>query len=596
MTLFPSKLIRWKYVLPRLIVVLVIYLVVHFGLDPALRWGIITGGESSVGAKVELAEVVTSLWDGDLVLKELAVANPQSPMRNLLVTPDSQFQIDMNALLHGRVVVTDGLVSGLQFDTDRETSGALAEVEAEEETGPSMMDPMLGVASEMGEQWLDDLNDRLDVDIADQLQTPRLAKDLETRWPAQYEQLQQQVKSIRERGKTLQADIREVKENPLRGLSRLAAMQQEVVQLQQEVKSVQQQIGNIPKQAEADRQAVLAAREQDEALLRQKLQFGTMDGEGLTQTLLGKPVNERLVSALGWISWAREQLPSSGMKNKEMRGRGTTVLFSPPRPDYLVQRVQLEGLAQLSGKPLLLAGTLTNASSAPQLLEEPTRLQLHGSEALDLDLQLELDRRGEIACDRLLLTCPQLAMAGRTLGNTDKLAIEMGEGVANCRVELVVTGDRIEGEIQFSQESLQLTPRLAKSPNGQLASTLQQALTGVNRLEAHVAIAGTLKKPQLKIDSDIGSLVAAGLNSSVKRLVEERTAGLLAKSREQVDAQMQKLTAMREQAQNDLLAQLGEGQELLGQLASLTGGGKGLGLPRGIPQLGKSLRLKGLLK
>jgi hypothetical protein len=46
MRLFPKRLIRWKYVLPRLVVLLVIYLVVHFGLDPALRWGIITGGES----------------------------------------------------------------------------------------------------------------------------------------------------------------------------------------------------------------------------------------------------------------------------------------------------------------------------------------------------------------------------------------------------------------------------------------------------------------------------------------------------------------------------------------------------------------------
>ncbi len=593
MRLFPSRLIRWKYVLPRLIIMLVIYLVVHFGLDPALRWGIITGGESSVGAKVDLASVETSLWEGDLVLKKLAIANPQSPMRNLLESPDAQFQVDMNALLHGRVVVTDGLVSGLQFDTDRETSGALEDVTAEEETGPSIMDPMFGVASVMGEQWLDDLGGRLDTDIADQLQSPRLAKELETRWPEQYEQLQQQVKSIRERGKTLQTEIREVKENPLRGLTRLVALQQQIVQLQQEVKSVQQQIGNLPRQAEADRQAILAAREQDEALLRQKLQIGSIDGEGLTQTLLGKPVNERLVSALGWISWAREQMPSSGMKTQELRGRGTTVLFTPPRPDYLVQRLQLEGLAQLSGKPLLLVGTLTNASSSPELLDEPARLQLHGSEAIELDVHLEMDRRGVVARDHLLLTCPKLAMAGRTLGNAKKLAIDLGEGVADCRVELSVVGDKIEGEIVFAQDSLQLTPRLAKSPNGQLAATLQQALAGVNRLEAHVAIAGTLKKPQVKIDSDIGSLVAAGLNSSVKRLVEERTAGLLAKSRAQVDAQMQKLTAVREKAQQDLLAQLGEGQELLGQLASLTGGGKGLGLPRGIPQLG---RLKGLLK
>ncbi len=592
MSIIPRNLVRWKYVLPRLVILLIISLALRFGLDPALKWAIVTGGESSVGAKVELATVETSLWDGELVLKELAIANPQSPTRNLLESAESCLQLDVNALLHGRVVVTDGLVSGLEFDTDRETSGALAKTASDEETGPSAIDPMLDMASLMGEQWLDDLGDRLDVDIVDQLQSPRLAKELEARWPQQYKQLQQQVKSIRERGKVLQKEIREVKANPLRGLQKLPAMQQQVVELQREVKSVQQQIGNLPKQAEADRQAVLAAREQDEALLREKLQFGNLDGEGLTQTLLGKPVNDSLVSAFGWISWAREQLPTSGPKTKELRGRGTTVLFTPPQPDYLVKRLQLEGLAQLSGEPLFLTGTLTGASSAPHLLDEPTRLELKGSEALDLNVEIELDRRGEIACDRLWLTCPQLAMAGRTLGNADKLAIEMGEGVANFHVELTLVGDQLDGKIVFAQESLKLTPRLAKSPNGQLSKVLSQALAGVERLEANVTLAGTLKKPQMKIDSDIGSQVATGLNSSVQRLFKQRTDELLAKSREQVDAQLQKLTAMREKAQQDLLAQLGEGQELLGQLTALTGG-DGKGLPGGIPQLG---RLKGLLK
>ncbi|NOZ38897.1 MAG: TIGR03545 family protein [Planctomycetes bacterium] len=594
MSIFRFSFIRWKYVLPRLVILLIVGLAFRFGLDPALKWAIVTGGESSVGAKVELASVETSLWDGELVLKNFAIANPQSPMRNLLESDESRLQLDVNALLHGRVVVIDGIVRGLQFDTDRETSGALAEVEAEEDTGPSAIDPMLDMASLMGEKWLDDLGDRLDVDIVDQLQSPRLAKELETRWPQQYEQLQQQVKNIRERGKTLQKDIREVKGNPLRGLQKLPALQQQVAQLQQEVQSVQQQIGNLPQQAEADRQAVLAAREQDEALLRQKLKFGSLDGEGLTQTLLGEPVNDQLVSALGWIRWAREQLPSSGVKPKKLRGRGTTVLFTPPRPDYLVKRLQLEGLAQLSGEPLLLTGTLTGASSAPHLLDEPMRLELKGSEALDLNVEIELDRRGEVARDRLWLTCPQLAMAGRTLGNADKLAIEMGEGVANFRVELSLIGNQLDGKIVFAQESLKLTPRLAKSPKGQLAEVLNQALAGVQRLEANVTLVGTLKKPQIKIDSDIGSQVATGLNSSVQQLFKQRTDGLLAKSRAQVDAQLQKLTAMREKAQQDLLAQLGEGQELLGQLTALAGGGKGL--PGGIPQLGKSLRLDGLLK
>ena len=82
----------------------------------------------------------------------------------------------------------------------------------------------------------------------------------------------------------------------------------------------------------------------------------------------------------------------------------------------------------------------------------------------------------------------------------------------------------------------------------------------------------------------------------MKRLLEERTESLLAKSREKVDAQLAELTKLRENAQQELLAQLGEGQEILGQLAALTGGSKGSPLPSGIPQLGKSLGLGDVLK
>jgi len=592
------KIIRWKYVLPRLAVLLIVGLVLRFGLDPVLKWALVKSGESAVGAKVELASLKTSLWDGELQIEGLAIANPQSPMRNVLESSDSQLQIDMNALLHGRVVVTEGRVSGLQFDTDRETSGALDVAESDEATGPSVFDPLLASAGEMGEAWFDQLGDRLDTDIADQLQSPRLAKELQERWPGQFTQLQTQVQGIRARGKELEKSIREVKKNPLRGIERLAQLQLDLRTLQQEIKTVQGQIGNLPKQAEADRQAVMAAREQDEALIRQKLQIGSLDGEGLTQTLLGEPVSQGLAQALEWISWAREQIPSNPAKAKAGRGRGTTVRYTPPRPDFLIKRLQLEGAAQLGGQPLRLLGTLTGASSAPQLLDEPTRLELHGGEARALKAEIVLDRRGDIAADQLRLVCPQLAMPGRTLGNADKLAIELGSGLANFQVELTLTGDQLAGEIVFAQESLRLTPRLAKSPDGPMAEVLSQSLAGVQRLQANVTLAGTLKKPKIRIDSDIGNQVAAGLSTTVKRVIQERTDQMLAKSRQQVDEQLQKLNQLRAAAQQELLGQLGEGQELLGQMAALVGGGrgKGLSLPAGIPQLGKSLRLDGLRK
>ncbi len=591
-----SKYIRLGYVLPRVAIVVIIGLAVRFGLDPTLHRALVSGGESAIGAKVELAALETSLWDGQLTVKDLAVANPQSPMRNLLEAADSQLHVDVNALLRGRVVVTNGTITGLQFDTDRETSGALAEVPAEEESGPSLLDPWLDSAGNMGEQWFEEIADRFDTNLVDQLQSPKLAQELKERWPQQYQQLESQVKSIRTRGKNLEKAIRDVKANPLRGLEKLVELQNELVSLQQEVKTVQRQIGNLPQQAESDKRAVLAAREQDEALLREKLNIGTLDGEGLTQTLLGQPVSEGLASALEWVRWARAKVPSNPAKEKDARSRGTTVRFAPPQPDFVVEGLELQGVAQLSGQPLELTGTLTNASNAPKLLPEPTELTLRGTGATDVTVSLTLDRRNEVAHDHLLLSCPQIAMPARQLGKPEKLVVEMGEGAAKFHIDLQMEGDQLVGQILFEQESLQLTPRLAKSPSGQLAKTLEQSLSGVQRLQASVALTGTLKKPKLKIESDIGSQVAAGLNATVKRVLQEQTDSLLAKSRAQVDAQLAKLTELREQAQTELLGQLGEGQELLTQLASLTGSGNNTGLPAGIPQLGKKMRLGDILK
>ena len=64
------KVIRWTYALPRLALVIVVILALRLGLDPLLRWTIVTSGEAAVGAKVEIGEVASSLLEGEVVLRE----------------------------------------------------------------------------------------------------------------------------------------------------------------------------------------------------------------------------------------------------------------------------------------------------------------------------------------------------------------------------------------------------------------------------------------------------------------------------------------------------------------------------------------------
>src|SRR5690606_8462332 len=154
-------LFRWQYIAPRLAIVIAVILAVRYGLDPALRWTIVTTGEASLGAKVDVADLQTSLRGGELTISGVAAANPGNPMRNLVESSSIRLQIDGAQLLRKRVVVHDGRIEGLKFDSERTTSGAL-EIVPETATAPSALDPVYAAAGDAAAGWFDDLTGRME--------------------------------------------------------------------------------------------------------------------------------------------------------------------------------------------------------------------------------------------------------------------------------------------------------------------------------------------------------------------------------------------------------------------------------------------------
>ena len=72
-------MIRWSYVLPRLIIVAILLLSLVLGLDPLLRWSLINGRQSMTGARVEIGDVTTSLTRSQISLTGVHIANPYAP-------------------------------------------------------------------------------------------------------------------------------------------------------------------------------------------------------------------------------------------------------------------------------------------------------------------------------------------------------------------------------------------------------------------------------------------------------------------------------------------------------------------------------------
>ncbi len=589
-----SNVVRWKYVLPRAVVVAALGLAVRFGLDPMLHWGLVASGEAILGAKVEIGGVTTSLRDGEIVITKISAANPQKPMRNLLEADDLHLVVDPRQLLRNRVVVHEGIIRGVQFDSPRSDSGALEAMPVDEAAGPSVLDPLIAAAGDSAAAWLGSLEGRVQDDLEAKLATPRVLKDLEARWPQQYEALKTRAEALGAQAKQIDTSVREAKKNPLRSAGALAGLQQQLTTIQAELKSTMAEITALPSQAQADRAAIEAARKQDEELLKNVLQVAKVDGDQLTQYLLGDEAGGYLRQTVSWIETVRHYLPKKKLA-APMRARGVDVLFGKGRqPRMLIESVNLTATANMNGQTIALVGELTDAASEPQWHNQPLRLRLTSTGAVAATLAVELDRRGDKPHDSLVLDCPHLAMPARALGKADRMAVNMTAGDASVHADVKLVGDALAGVIELRQAGT-LEAATGAIRDDRIAQVLDESLAGVDHVEAKVQLAGTLKKPQWKIESNLGPQLAAGVDGAMRKYLTDRKDRLMAKITGGVDEQLAKLDGRRQEAQQELLGKLGDDQKLIGELASLAGGNPLLE-SLGVPELSKKLDLDKLRK
>jgi uncharacterized protein (TIGR03545 family) len=583
------KYVRWGYVLPRVAVIATIFAGVRFGLDPLLHYSIVASGEAALGSKVDVGSLTTSILDGRIVVDGFAATNPQKPMRNLTAADRVQLDVDMAALLKRRFVIKNGLVRGVQFDTERATSGALEPVAQDVEVGPSMFDPLTGAASEAAVEWFDGLSGRLQEDLESKLATLRVANELEDRWKQQYASLKSRADELRAQAKQIERDFAEVKKNPLRGIQEFEKLKNQLTSTQADLKKTLAEIQALPAQTKNDRAAIDAARKQDQKFLKASLNVAKTDGRQLTDYLLGDLAHGYVAQGVSWVNYLRTWIPKSKIE-RPARAHGTNVLFVDHRQSKcLIERVVLTGRARVDGQPLEVTALLTDAATEPQFHERPLQMHFSASGALGGEMLVTLDRRHATSLDTITLDCPHVLLADRTLGNADKLAVNVGGGEASITADIKLIGDELSGTIHIRQAS-QLTMNTAAIRDDRIGGMLAESLRGVDRLEATVELGGTMRKPSWKIDSNLGPQLADGVNSAVRKYLAGRRDAALAKVQGKVDEQLAKLEAMRTEAQQELLGKLGEDQQMMTQLASIMGGNGSLG-GLNVPQIGSALNL-----
>jgi uncharacterized protein (TIGR03545 family) len=558
-------MIRWGYLIPRLVLAAALAAFLTYGLAPLVRWAAVTYGSRALGAKIEIDSLELSLARVNAQLCGVQVANPLTPTKNLFRVSHFQLDLDRDALLQRRLVVREGRISGLRIDAPRDTSGAL--------DLPGSAEP----ASEFDQaafcrQWLLPIAGRLREDLESDLVTPGLCRELAERWPNEYRRLASGIETLKERGANLKELVREIREaKSIPDPQRIEHVAGEIEEIRAQLERLPNDVRRLQDQVKQDAVSIKEGRDHDVAVLRSKLDIQSLDGESLTQYLLSDEQAARVQDLLAWIEWTRNGIPRRQEFVQPQRFRGRIVRFgdASPVPEVVFERLTLDGEFRRDGKVIPFTGTVTDVTNRPAVYERPTMVDVRTQSDAPLHVHAVLDRSGRIPHDRLRIELPHWKMPARQLGNAQQFALALQPGQAAVRLEIDLHDDDLTGRLAFVQSAVRLEATLAKAYGGEMLRTrLNQALAPVTQLNVTVDLSGTLRRPRTRLHSDLGPRIADGLTLAARQEIQARVAQLTGLVDREVHQHLSELEGRVREKTDELLARLDAPRAELEQLVA----------------------------
>ena len=120
-----SKWIRWWGIAVFILAIIILFCVWYLLIDRTIANNIEKVGEYVVGAEVEVGKADFTIFPLGITIDNLLIANPKSPMYNMLDIENIRFHLDGKHLFDRKVIIKDMVVEGIKFNTIREKSGKI---------------------------------------------------------------------------------------------------------------------------------------------------------------------------------------------------------------------------------------------------------------------------------------------------------------------------------------------------------------------------------------------------------------------------------------------------------------------------------------
>ena len=445
---------RWTYVIPRLIIVGLIWAFMAFGFDPLLRYSATQSLQAVTGAKVDIDSVQTGFFPPRFSVNSAALASHRRPGLNVVQFDSMKFNLAGAPLLHRSYVVEEASVTGVRFGTPRSDSGQLEVApESDEPESPSWLTEKL---KNVGDEWLEDFTEQakgqLDPNV---LESYRLGNQLYVKWDqrfiqmnGQLEQKKQQVASVREKMD------RAKKADTLQQIEMYLQLAQQADLLMRETRTLRTQVQTIVPEVQRDFARLDQARKNDQQQVMQTVQLLKPDARRISESLIGEQMYLQVQQILSWLEAARgyqEDLRKPRAPERQ-RGRDFEFELFDPTPKMLCRKMLINGELMLDAVPTPFEAVLTNVTSDPRLLGKPALLRATTAGESAFELIVQHDATKDVSQTDLAADYTDCKEQRLSAGKPDGDRLTAGLSNLHWMARITLVENRIQGKITVSSD------------------------------------------------------------------------------------------------------------------------------------------------
>lgn len=523
------KWVRWPGLIAFLVIGAIGAAVWWLVVDALVKRGIEAVGTKIVGAKVELATVDVTLIPLGIELGRLQVTNPDAPMRNAVEVTRMAFGMEAVQLLRRKVIIDEMAIDGMQFNTLRQTSGAIvrqAEKKDAEKPGGSFIDlPSLDLPSAK------DILAKEDVESLKAVAAVRAEVESgRERWKQRISETVDKAKldEYRRRADAIKQSAKGGVDALLGNVGEAAQLRTDVKNELSKIKGAREDLAKELAMFKRQVEGAAAAPQADLKRLKEKYALSAGGMANVASALFGGEIGSWAKTSAVWYERVQPLLAStSGSSGPEpvtpLRGKGVDVRFRErqPLPDFLIRTARVS--AEIPSGTL--TGQVRQITTDQAMLGSPLTFEFAGDQLTQLRsvaFRGAINRvHPEAPHDTMSLTADGYQIRRAVLSDNPQWPVVLDGAEANVDVKAVVANGALDATVDSKLSGVRFSTGDHKA-EGRVAEAIASALSDVNAFHLGATVTGTTQNPDVKVTSDLDAV----LKNAMGKMVAEQAARL----------------------------------------------------------------------